>query len=345
MKIQVKSAGGIYDPYVKKNPIKLKWDEVLDEFNSNAPEGINRAIQTAGLDWCWIITEIKLVETMKQGLQISIGFALIALLLVTQNLFMAVYASLTIGLIVVNVLGIIPYMGWQLGSSESVGVVVCVGFAVDYVVHLASHYVHSTYKHRHDRTKESLREMGISILSGSLTTMLASAVLFLCVIITFYKFAIFVISTVLFAIFYSLFFFAALCDLAGPNGEHGSFIFYYRMAAEKIKYIFFLSSETSDEAQGERRSEEGSKARSEEIRKEGSRRTHSVASARNADRASQRSGKASAKGSRRSRSMKSQEGQHDSKEKSNKSRSLAPDERPPRSSKPSRSESEKSRKR
>lgn len=131
---------------------------------------------------------------------------------------MAVYASFTIGLIVVNVLGIIPYMGWQLGSSESVGVVVCVGFAVDYVVHLASHYVHSTYRNRYDRTKESLREMGISILSGSLTTMLATAVLFLCVIITFYKFAIFVISTIVFAIFYSLFFFCSLCDLAGPNG-------------------------------------------------------------------------------------------------------------------------------
>lgn len=42
----------------------------------------------------------------------SIGFALIALLLVTQNILMAIYASLTIGLIVVNVLGIIPLMGW-----------------------------------------------------------------------------------------------------------------------------------------------------------------------------------------------------------------------------------------
>lgn len=147
----------------------------------------------------------------------SVGFALIALLLVTQNLFIAVLASFTIGLIVVNVMGVIPYMGWQLGSSESVGVVVCVGFAVDYVVHLASHYVHSTYKHRYDRTKESLREMGISILSGSLTTILATAVLFICTIIMFYKFAIFVISTIIFAIFYSLFFFSAVCELAGPN--------------------------------------------------------------------------------------------------------------------------------
>lgn len=181
--------------------------------------------------------EIKLVETMEQGLQISIGFALIALLLVTQNVIMAVYASLTIGLIVVNVLAMIPYMGWQLGSSESVGVVVCVGFAVDYVVHLASHYVHSTYYSKHDKTKEFLREMGVSIISGSATTILATAVLFLCVIITFYKFAIFVISTVLFAIFYSLFFFSSLCDLIGPNGQNGNFSIYMTLLAERGKVV------------------------------------------------------------------------------------------------------------
>ena len=92
-----------------------------------------------------MMTEIKFVETMKQGLIISILFAFVALLIATGNIIIAIYASLSIGMILVNVMAIIPYMGWQLGSSESVGVVICVGFAVDYVVHLASHYVHSKY--------------------------------------------------------------------------------------------------------------------------------------------------------------------------------------------------------
>ena len=48
-------------------------------------------------------------------------------------------------MIILNVIAIIPLMGLQLGSSESIGIVVCVGFSVDYVVHLASHYVHSKY--------------------------------------------------------------------------------------------------------------------------------------------------------------------------------------------------------
>jgi predicted RND superfamily exporter protein len=92
-----------------------------------------------------MMTEIKFVKTMKQGLIISILFAFGALLVATSNIIMAFYASLTIGMIIVNVMAFIPYMGWQLGSSESVGVVICVGFAVDYVVHLASHYTHSKH--------------------------------------------------------------------------------------------------------------------------------------------------------------------------------------------------------
>jgi len=160
---------------------------------------------------------------MKQGLVISIMFAFIALLAATQNLIMAFYASLSIGMILVNVLALIPYMGWQLGSSESVGVVICVGFAVDYVVHLASHYTHSKYNDRKTRIRESLREMGISIISGSITTVAASAVLYICVITTFHKFALFVLSTIFFAIIYSLGFFAALCTAAGPSEKCGNF--------------------------------------------------------------------------------------------------------------------------
>jgi hypothetical protein len=145
MKISAKAAGGMYDPHSLKNPIKELWDDQVEKFNNISSPGINRVKQTAGLDWCLMMTEIKFVETMYQGLTISIVFAFLALLCATSNIIMAFYASLTIGMIIINVMAIIPYMGWQTGSSESVGVVICVGFAVDYVVHLASHYTHSKH--------------------------------------------------------------------------------------------------------------------------------------------------------------------------------------------------------
>jgi len=94
-------------------------------------------------------------------------------------------SSFTIGLIIVNVMAIVAYAGWELGSGESVGVVVCVGFAVDYVVHLAAHYIHSSHTDRNSRIKGSLRELGVSILGGSVTTIAAALILFICVLSIF----------------------------------------------------------------------------------------------------------------------------------------------------------------
>lgn len=200
----------------------MLWDEQVNNFNKKAFVGVNNMKQTAGLDWCWMITEIKLVETMKQGLWMSIVFALFALLCATQNFIIASLASLTIGLIIINVLALVPINGWQLGSGESVGVVVCIGFAVDYVVHLGGHYVHSKYRDRENRIREALKEMGISILSGSITTMMSVLILFAAVILIFTKFAIFVIATIIFSTFYSLCFFIACCHVIGPNGDFGN---------------------------------------------------------------------------------------------------------------------------
>ena len=117
------------------------------------------------------------------------------------------------------------YFGWVLGSAESVAIVVCVGFAVDYVVHLASHYVHSKYQDRENRTKESLEELGISILSGSITTILATGALFICELLFFGKFGIFVIATVIFSTFYSLAFFSSVCLVIGPQEKFGNFTY------------------------------------------------------------------------------------------------------------------------
>ena len=65
MRYRVKSAGGILDPYSLKHPNWLGWDAERLKFNEGAPPGINKATETAGLDWCYMITEIRLVETMQ----------------------------------------------------------------------------------------------------------------------------------------------------------------------------------------------------------------------------------------------------------------------------------------
>eukprot|EP00452_MALV-II_sp_L67-6_P000358 gene358-biopygen26 len=68
--------------------------------------------------------------------------------------------------------------GWELGVPESIAVVIVIGFSVDYVVHLAAHYVHSPFNGREERATESVTAMGVSTFSGAITTMGSGVFLF-----------------------------------------------------------------------------------------------------------------------------------------------------------------------
>ena len=55
---------------------------------------------------------------------------------------------------------------------------VIIGFSVDYTVHLAADYMHSPHSSRSDKMRQAYTEMGVSILSGTITTLGAGAFLF-----------------------------------------------------------------------------------------------------------------------------------------------------------------------
>lgn len=88
--------------------------------------------------------------------------------------------------------------------------------SVDYVVHLANHYVESIYPDRHNKIMVSLRDLGISIISSAVTTIGSGIFLLFAELVIFNKFAILIICTIIFSLVFSLFFFAALCHIMGP---------------------------------------------------------------------------------------------------------------------------------
>jgi len=178
-------------------------------------------MQTAGYQWAWMMTEKETFDGARQGIFLSILFAFLVLLLVTMNIFSALYAILCIACIVISVLATIELIGWQFGLVEGIAVIIIIGFSVDYVVHLANHYVESTYEDRFSRIQDALTAMGISILSGSITTILSVICLAFAAIIFFNKFAVLVTSTILFALYFSMVFFIALHHFIGPQKHFG----------------------------------------------------------------------------------------------------------------------------
>jgi len=93
-------------------------------------------------------SEKEFVRGAVNGIIISISFALVILLISTMNIVITFFSICSIGGIVISVVAVMQMIGWRFGIAESIAVVVLIGFSVDYVVHLANHYVESAFTDR-----------------------------------------------------------------------------------------------------------------------------------------------------------------------------------------------------
>lgn len=166
-------------------------------------------------------TEKAFVTSVLSGIFIAMSFAFMILLVSTRNFIQSVLSITCVIIIVTSVVAIMELKGWQLGVSESISVVILIGFSVDYVIHLAADYTHCAFKSRHDKMQQAYTEMGVSILSGALTTFGSGSFLFGGNIITFQKFAVLITSTISIAFLVSMLFFGAVCHIAGPENGQG----------------------------------------------------------------------------------------------------------------------------
>ena len=91
----------------------------------------------------------------------------------------------------------------------------------DYVVHLANSYLESQGESRMERLSFALLTMGVSVVSGAITTMLSGLMLVFPAYVFFYKMGWIIVTTVLLALMWALIFFPSIVALAGPEGDAG----------------------------------------------------------------------------------------------------------------------------
>eukprot|EP00968_Pinguiococcus_pyrenoidosus_P015961 scaffold1499_cov255-Pinguiococcus_pyrenoidosus.AAC.37 len=107
--------------------------------------------------------------------------------------------------------------GWKLGVIEAVIYVMVVGLSVDYTVHLSDAYLESNALDRQKRTQEMLFKMGVSVVSGAISTFGASLFLLAPYVTFFPKFGSFLAFVVAQSLTFSLFFFTAALHHVGPE--------------------------------------------------------------------------------------------------------------------------------
>merc|ERR1719195_169243 len=119
--------------------------------------------------------------------------------------------------------------GWKFGLVESISVLMVIGFSVDYVVHLANSYLESQGESRMERLSFALLTMGVSVVSGAITTMLSGLMLVFPSYVFFYKMGWIIVTTVLLAVMWAMMFFPSIVAAIGPEGDQGDLNKYLAM--------------------------------------------------------------------------------------------------------------------
>ena len=189
----------------------------MEDYVATSPPGLKHVYQEAGPFWAWMRSEKAFADGVQQGVSISVVLAFTIMLISTQNVLIALYAIISVGFIVMTVVGFMVMNDYQLGVSESIAMVIIIGFSVDYVVHLGAHYVHKKSPDRTDRTSDALGSMGVSIFSGGMTTLGSGVFLFGGQIAFFQKFALIISSTVIVSLAFALIFFTSFLHAFGPE--------------------------------------------------------------------------------------------------------------------------------
>ena len=149
------------------------WKKVTDWFDkemAKAPTGLEN-----GWVGCWNLDFYALQMGLSEGTYSSLGISVAVsfgvMLFTTLNIFISIYAIITIIGIISITIGCLVLAGWQLNILESIVVSVAVGLSIDFTMHYGVAYRLAPDKsQRNSRVRYSLKHIGSAITMAALTT-------------------------------------------------------------------------------------------------------------------------------------------------------------------------------
>mmetsp|Transcript_34054 Transcript_34054/g.77651 ORF Transcript_34054/g.77651 Transcript_34054/m.77651 type:complete len:1269 (+) Transcript_34054:62-3868(+) len=207
-------------------PRRMSMDAANDLFDDweslvNSYAGATHPAQVAEV-YLFMVLQNELISAAVTGIVTALSVAFVCLVLVTFNWYLSLLGLLNITCILAVFLATIPIIGWELGVYECIFLIMTVGLSVDYTVHLLHAYNESHQETRAAKTRESLASMGITVLSGAITTLLASLPLFGCKLRFFQQYGVFIFFTILVSIILAIFLLPPLLIVAGPVKSFGA---------------------------------------------------------------------------------------------------------------------------
>ena len=165
-----------FQPNEITEPVFDAFTAFVDSRMAVAPASLKSMVHSGGVFWTWQFTEKQLTVNVFIGFAICFPCAFLVLVIATRNIIVSSVAIVSVIGIVSSVMGFCKWaMGWGLGIAESIAAVIVIGFSVDYVVHLAHMYMDASHQtppinSREGRVAYALKTMGVTVISGAVTT-------------------------------------------------------------------------------------------------------------------------------------------------------------------------------
>ena len=198
-----------------------KWDAWSEQMRANGPREMAATMQTSNGAWSFYFLNETFIQETFMSIMLSLVLCFVVLTLVGGNIIMAGLSVGTILLIVIDIFAFTVLLGYDLGVIEAVNYVVVIGMSIDYCVHISEAFTDAAGSTRPEKVKLMMQDMGVSVLSGAISTMLAAFPMFFAPNTFFVKFASFLFCTIALSCLYALTFFPAVLSLMGPLGQTG----------------------------------------------------------------------------------------------------------------------------
>merc|ERR1719242_845816 len=153
------------------------YDDWISTNKENCPDNLCTYMGNSCFRWWILATEAAFISSALSGIVIALPLAFVVLLISTRNWIISIFAILDVLGVISGELCVMYIAGWKFGLTESIACIMVIGFSVDYVVHLGNSYLESNGESRMERLSFALLTMGVSVVSGAATTMLAGFML------------------------------------------------------------------------------------------------------------------------------------------------------------------------
>jgi hypothetical protein len=264
---------------------KKVWNEYIETYLTTVSDYTVGVFHTSAL-WVSSETSDALLSSTYLTLTIVIVLAFLSMVAFTRHIGLSlIVVTSTIGIVSGLAFFMLYPMGWGFGPIEVIALIVFVGYALDYSLHIAHKYGSpealvddlmddrledldpETKTVRYERVRYALKSIGGAALGSALTTMGASSFLLMCTLTLFLKIGIVVIAITLISILSALVPLPAALLIFGPTQLDNGFlrdpVRYSIQAWSWFRQHFWRSrrkksSRRSREASGRKRPSNGS---------------------------------------------------------------------------------------